>query len=682
MDALDRVTHYFDVTRFWSADLTHSAERVSKQLAHPAFEELANTGSISLAKTSWQALENELDLLAEHDPDDARFIREAATKMKEQLELARAAFDAGDLSGASVANATARSAIAATHMRLREATVRYAERAARLGSEIQENIAANRQGTAVGGGLCALLVLLLSRVRMVAAPVNEQTSNVATTAAREPAVIEPAPAPQTRAQLPRTEPAAAQTQPPRTRVEPDTPAARPTPTAKMPSITATDTKVTERVRSAERSCEVLATHVEQLASAVAQPVPRAAEEADPTSQASPVQLTQRLDDVTRDADAVTQAVSEVEDAVEAIHASVDTVSQHSDNASSVATRANEIAERTDDTITSLGQSAREIGTVVQLISDIAKRTNLLALNATIQAASAGEAGRGFAVVADEVKELARQTADATKNISANVKAMQKTTQSAVDAIGEITSIIEEVSGIATAIRGDVSTQRGSTAGVRETLNTAIGAAREIQRGMVDARSIADQAAGSTEDANSKEAAAYRSATDAARSDLEASLDTLTRELAGVRSALDEATAQGNAAASWPDYSIFAGTASGCATFCRARPIVPQPSRSIAPCTTRERPSTDSALRSRMWPRCENARSTQPSSPARNEARRSASPKAAPALFARSALQSPYSWIWRRYIAPGTSPPSSARTVNASPAGRNSTRPVSALPFES
>ena len=89
--------------------------------------------------------------------------------------------------------------------------------------------------------------------------------------------------------------------------------------------------------------------------------------------------------------------------------------------------------------------SRTIGDVVNLISDIAEQTNLLALNATIEAARAGEAGKGFAVVASEVKSLANQTAKATDEISAQVEAMQGATNSTVESIQKITDLIKLIS---------------------------------------------------------------------------------------------------------------------------------------------------------------------------------------------------------------------------------------------
>jgi twitching motility protein PilJ len=91
-------------------------------------------------------------------------------------------------------------------------------------------------------------------------------------------------------------------------------------------------------------------------------------------------------------------------------------------------------QETSKRIKRLGESSQEIGEIVQLISDITEQTNVLALNAAIQAASAGEAGRGFTVVAEEVQRLAERSAEATKHISVIVKSIQRDTQEAVEAM--------------------------------------------------------------------------------------------------------------------------------------------------------------------------------------------------------------------------------------------------------
>ena len=119
-------------------------------------------------------------------------------------------------------------------------------------------------------------------------------------------------------------------------------------------------------------------------------------------------------------------------------------------------------QETSKRIKRLGESSQEIGEIVELISDITEQTNVLALNAAIQAASAGDAGRGFTVVAEEVQRLAERSAEATKQIAAIVKTIQTDTQGAVSAMAESTrgvvdgAKLSDAAGQALAEIGDVS----------------------------------------------------------------------------------------------------------------------------------------------------------------------------------------------------------------------------------
>ena len=137
------------------------------------------------------------------------------------------------------------------------------------------------------------------------------------------------------------------------------------------------------------------------------------------------------------------------------------------------------ADKTNVTIKQLGDSSNEIGQVVKVITSIAQQTNLLALNATIEAARAGEAGKGFAVVANEVKELARQTAKATEEISQKINAIQGATGVAVSAIGSISDSIRKINEISTTIASAVEEQTAATNEISRNVSEAARGTAEV-----------------------------------------------------------------------------------------------------------------------------------------------------------------------------------------------------------
>ncbi|WP_143338160.1 methyl-accepting chemotaxis protein [Demequina sp. NBRC 110054] len=200
------------------------------------------------------------------------------------------------------------------------------------------------------------------------------------------------------------------------------------------------------------------------------------------------------------AEQVSTSSQTVATATEEMTASIREIASSTNAGAAVAAQAVEAVETASSTVAQLGDSSAQIGDVVKLITQIAEQTNLLALNATIEAARAGEAGKGFAVVASEVKDLAQATARATGEIGDRIEAIQSGVGAAASAIGRITGVIEEVSesqgAVATALEEQTSVTEEMSRSITEAAAGAEAIAESIHR-IAQASALSSEAVSDT-----------------------------------------------------------------------------------------------------------------------------------------------------------------------------------------
>jgi methyl-accepting chemotaxis protein len=247
------------------------------------------------------------------------------------------------------------------------------------------------------------------------------------------------------------------------------------------------------VQGISDNTQTLASASEELTS-VSEQMSSAAEET--TTQANVVATA---------AEQVSVNAQTVSSGIENLGASIREIAQSAQEAARVASQSVEQASTADATITKLGSSSAEIGEVVKVITSIAEQTNLLALNATIEAARAGEAGKGFAVVANEVKELARETAKATEDISQKIEVIQGDSERAVSAIGEISAIINKISDFQNTIASAVEQQTTTTTEIGRNVSEAATGSAEIARNITQ---VAQAAQSTAEGAGNTQTAAH------------------------------------------------------------------------------------------------------------------------------------------------------------------------------
>jgi methyl-accepting chemotaxis protein len=188
--------------------------------------------------------------------------------------------------------------------------------------------------------------------------------------------------------------------------------------------------------------------------------------------------------VAAEAEAMRRNASLLLAAAEAIGAEVS-------KAAGVTSGAAEDARRTRSTIDDLTAAAARIGEAARLIGDIAEKTNLLALNASIEAARAGDAGKGFAVVAGEVKNLASQTSAAAREIGVQIAEVQGASRAAVEAIGGIGDVVLGIDAVTAAVAAKVGEQTGVTRDIARRLDATADGTRRVSAAVASASAVAE-----------------------------------------------------------------------------------------------------------------------------------------------------------------------------------------------
>lgn len=195
------------------------------------------------------------------------------------------------------------------------------------------------------------------------------------------------------------------------------------------------------------------------------------------------------------ANAAAQALANaqtVASAAEELTASIREIGSQVSHSASIVSQAVEAGHEALSTIAALNEQVGRIGSVADMISEIAGKTNLLALNATIEAARAGDAGKGFAVVASEVKQLATQTAHSTNEITQRINEVRAATGASVAAVGRIEHTIEEINAISSTIAAAVEEQSAATAEIARNVTDTAAAANLMTNRISEVSAEAEQ----------------------------------------------------------------------------------------------------------------------------------------------------------------------------------------------
>ncbi|MBU1344438.1 MAG: HAMP domain-containing protein [Proteobacteria bacterium] len=213
-----------------------------------------------------------------------------------------------------------------------------------------------------------------------------------------------------------------------------------------------------------------------------------------TVAAAAEEMSSNLSSVAASMGEASENINMVSTATEEMSSTINEIARNAENARSITDNAVSQTRNASSQVNELGEAAKQIGKVVETITDISEQVNLLALNATIEAARAGEAGKGFAVVANEIKDLANQTAEASRAIKERVQGIQASTDGTIAEISNISNIVTEINEIVSTIATAVEEQSATTREIAGNVSHASAGIQDVNENVSQGSSASRQVA--------------------------------------------------------------------------------------------------------------------------------------------------------------------------------------------
>jgi len=231
------------------------------------------------------------------------------------------------------------------------------------------------------------------------------------------------------------------------------------------------------------------TEMSSIADEMANSSDQTSEKSNSVSAASE-EMTANMNSVAAAMEQSSANVSTVASAAEEMNSTINEIAQNAEKAKNITLNAVSKANDSTAIMNELSESAKDIGKVVETITDISEQVNLLSLNATIEAARAGEAGKGFAVVANEIKDLAKQTSDASMDIKVKIDNIQESSTGSLTSIEEISKVISDVNNIVSTIAAAVEEQSSATSEISQNISYASSGIEEVNTNVNQSSTVA------------------------------------------------------------------------------------------------------------------------------------------------------------------------------------------------